>query len=267
MTKSELMQYLREYVQAKETANQLSKQEKQLQNKILELKKKPVPPSTKFDLSENILPILFFAAIIFVVLFIVAAACIRHAVKYHTSIVVSLLLLLSLAISAFLCVRSDMSDNKAEERKYEDELRRYETELSQLPQWENKLRITSAKAAEARRHVQFLERKNILHSDYLQSANTLLEYFERGRADSLKEALNLLEQEQAEIRREFAREEHEAAMQEYAKAQAKALGQIADEATRSADASERAAQHADDAAFWGAVSAFEIDKMRRDSKK
>lgn len=88
-----------------------------------------------------------------------------------------------------------------------------------------------------------------IHESYLKSGivQTLLTYIETGRCDTLKEALNLFEQEQREKMRDAADAAHRRAMQQKADA-------IYEETLRSADAAEEAARSADAAGMLSAAA-------------
>lgn len=88
-----------------------------------------------------------------------------------------------------------------------------------------------------------------IHESYLKSGivQTLLTYIETGRCDTLKEALNLFEQEQREEMRDAADAAHRRAMQQKADA-------IYEETLRSADAAEEAARSADAAGMLSAAA-------------
>ncbi len=88
-----------------------------------------------------------------------------------------------------------------------------------------------------------------IHESYLKSGivQTLLTYIETGRCDTLKEALNLFEQEQREEMRDAADAAHRRAMQQKADA-------IYEETLRSADAAEEAARSADAAGMLNAAA-------------
>lgn len=88
-----------------------------------------------------------------------------------------------------------------------------------------------------------------IHESYLKSGivQTLLTYIETGRCDTLKEALNLFEQEQREEMRDAADAAHRRAMQQKADA-------IYEETLRSAAAAEEAARSADAAGMLSAAA-------------
>lgn len=88
-----------------------------------------------------------------------------------------------------------------------------------------------------------------IHESYLKSGivQTLLTYIETGRCDTLKEALNLFEQEQREEMRDAADAAHRRAMQQKADA-------IYEETLRSAAAAEEAARTADAAGMLSAAA-------------
>ena len=75
----------------------------------------------------------------------------------------------------------------------------------------------------------------------------LTNYLETGRCDTLKEALNLYEQERREDMRDEAESRYRLQMNKKADA-------IYNEAARGADAAQEAARSAEDAAFWGAAA-------------
>lgn len=88
-----------------------------------------------------------------------------------------------------------------------------------------------------------------IHESYLKNGivQTLLTYIETGRCDTLKEALNLFEQEQREEMRDAANAAHRRAMQQKADA-------IYEETLRSAAAAEEAARSADAAGMLSAAA-------------
>lgn len=99
----------------------------------------------------------------------------------------------------------------------------------------------------AQAQLQRLRAMNVVHPKYLSSSRTLLSYLEEGRADNRKEAINLLEQERREDDRHEEIARHHREMQRQAAEHAAIMEA---DACRGADAAERAAQSADEAAFW-----------------
>lgn len=140
----------------------------------------------------------------------------------------------------------------------------YEKKLEKVPELQRKLE--AAKQAEnlAYQKVQSLEQQRVVADKYLSWASDLLQYLEDGRADSLKEAINLMEFEWNEEDRMHELRRHNRQMEE---AYVRHTATLEAEATRAADASERAAEAAEEGAFWAKGSTFlmanEIDKLKK----
>lgn len=90
-----------------------------------------------------------------------------------------------------------------------------------------------------------------LHESYASPhpLRYFISYLERGRSDTLKETINLYEDEMRKDRQEVEAERHRADMRRRSEA-------IRAEVTRGADAAEEARQEAAEAAFWGAAATF-----------
>lgn len=135
-----------------------------------------------------------------------------------------------------------------------------EIRLKKIPRLEERIREAEKKQNIAQQELESLEKQNVVPKKYLTWAKDLLEYLENCRADSLKEAINLMEFEwnQEESLHELKR--HNKRMEETYARHAAAM-------ERSADASERAAEAAEEDAFWSKGSAFlianEIDKLKK----
>lgn len=101
-----------------------------------------------------------------------------------------------------------------------------------------------------------------LHEDYqdVQAVGCMVRYLETGRSDSLKEAINLYEQELREDARDAAAARHRREMQRQAAA-------IYAETARGADAAEEAAQRANEAAFWGAAATAAAAQAAAEAKR
>lgn len=101
-----------------------------------------------------------------------------------------------------------------------------------------------------------------LHEDYqdVQAVGRMVRYLETGRSDSLKEAINLYEQELREDARDAAAARHRREMQRQAAA-------ICAETARGADAAEEAAHRANEAAFWGAAATAAAAQAAAEAKR
>lgn len=117
-------------------------------------------------------------------------------------------------------------------------------------------------AYHAEQEVKRLAQDCGLHSSYQEAycVGCLLRFLETGRSDSLKEAINLYEQEKREDARDEAAERHRREMQRQAAA-------IYEETVRSADAAEDAARKADAAGLMGAAAMAAACQAAAESKK
>lgn len=136
----------------------------------------------------------------------------------------------------------------------------HEENLKKIPRLEEKIREAEQKQNSALQELESLEKQNVVPKKYLTWAQELLGYLEDCRADSLKEAINLMEFEWNQEERLHELKRHNKRMEETYERHAAAM-------ERSADASERAAEAAEEDAFWSKGSAFlianEIDKLKK----
>ncbi len=84
----------------------------------------------------------------------------------------------------------------------------------------------------------------------------ILSILEDGRADTLKEALNIYENEYHQMQLELDESRDRMRQEKLAEQQLQVLSNINAESTRAANAAEEASRKADDAAYWSAVSAY-----------
>lgn len=118
-----------------------------------------------------------------------------------------------------------------------------------LPLLQNRLNQVMSTGGNLYNRFQDARLRTMLHPDYLRYASTILDYFQRGRVHDLRDAINLLEQEQREYRRDQETAAYRKEMQQQAYAQRIAAEEAAEQGRRAAEASE-------DAAFWGAAATF-----------
>lgn len=139
-------------------------------------------------------------------------------------------------------------------------LKIYNDALSQRPQIENELEQIQQTKPVLYNQILHLANMQVIHNDYIPYSKTLLQYLETSRADTLKEALNLLEYELREDERDRIQQAHNQAMQQHAAAQSAALQDIQAESGRAADAAE-------ESALWGAAATFiaasETERQRK----
>lgn len=145
----------------------------------------------------------------------------------------------------------------------------YEMNQKRLPELESQYKSSQAQVDNLLKKKHAMENQNIIPEDYLgpYSSGKLLEYFQRGRADTLKEAINLYEYES--LQEDIAEEnrQHNRRMEAHAAAMEYEAQRNADASERAAAASEEAAESAKYAAFWNEASTFiianEIDKAKK----
>lgn len=173
-------------------------------------------------------------------------------------------LVIGAIISFVLIIVSTIHDKIAIPKKNQQLQQAYEMRLKKASGLEEKLRIAIQGENLAYQNVQNLEHQHIIADKYLLWASDLLRYLEDGRADSLKEAINLMEFEWNEEERIHELRRHNRQMEE---AYARHAAAMEDEVTRAAEASERAAEAAEEGAFWSKGSTFlianEIDKLKK----
>ena len=105
-------------------------------------------------------------------------------------------------------------------------------------------------------------RANIgLHPDYdVFSLKWIIDLLEHGRADNLKEAINLYLQESHQAQMELDESRERIHRRQVEEQKLKELENIRHENERAADAAEGARESAEEAAFWSALSADRIKK-------
>lgn len=148
---------------------------------------------------------------------------------------------------------STENNRRAEQRK---------KEAAQLPELERRLRIALTNQKEANnlyaRARQYASQHLPDSYMYGYCAERFLSYLKNGRADTLKEAINLYEMEsrQEDIYEENRR--HNQEMERQQQRQNELAAEAVAEASRAADASEEAARNAD---FWGAVNTYQLEEI------
>lgn len=142
--------------------------------------------------------------------------------------------------------------------------KRYQNALAQRSKMSKEIsEISQQKQAILLRSKQ-LDARAILHRDYVPYANKLWWYFEKGRADTLKEAINLLEHDLDEQERQEAEKEYQNMMRQQVRQQQETLDYIADETSRAADAAQSTAAWSAAATF---LTAAEIERQRKKDRE
>lgn len=145
-----------------------------------------------------------------------------------------------LGVLAFIFVLSSDKDVPEKNRKKKEE---YDKRQAELPKVQLLYDLTLKSKNEAECKLKRMEKNSPIPSKYLAYADELWELLTSGRADTLKEALNLLHQHWYEEERLHELRRHHQAVEEENK-------QIRAELRRNAEASQRAADAAEEAADW-----------------
>lgn len=273
MTKNESIQYLRHYVQAQERIDKIEEERLYLQSQIKKRKEPPELRATTEEgylfagvLSSMIVGIFTIPIMIIIFLFTPLDNYLLDLfdfiafVEHHPYIsdlifayIIPTILMLPLWVKVVNTKEQDQVHDSEASQQYQDRLK-------EIPELERQLQLIPAKMQSAQSQLQQLKSMNIVHPKYLPHSRTLLSYFEEGRADSLKEAINLLEYERKENERDKEIARHHRKMQRQATEHAAIMEA---EASRGADAAEEAARSANEAAFWGALTTYETSKIRK----
>lgn len=279
MTKNQLIQCLREYENIEKDFHKLSTEEYALK---VELRKRKTPPKLLnpglIDLIANMFVAeILIAIIVLAVLFIymllndgllmdfpivqlvgewLEGGIFGYAIFALPVMSLIIAIIPSIIISIFITILQV----KGSKKKNKIILSDYEARRQQITALERELKDASINTNIAYRRLQSLESKGIVHPDYLPYVSSLADYLEKGRADTLKEAINLLEQRKSDLERKSEE-------RQYRREMVKKTDEIAVELSRVADAAEHTANSVDEAAFWGAATTFivanEVDRQRR----
>ena len=140
----------------------------------------------------------------------------------------------------------------------------FEHAQKHMLEWENELKAAEKKYKLRWNQMQQMEKSGVMADHYFTWTGDLLKYLQDGRADTLKEAINLLEADFDKEAEAHERARHRKRMEDIASAHAAAMQS---EAARTREATERAASAAEDAAFWSQAETFivanEIDKAKK----
>lgn len=140
-------------------------------------------------------------------------------------------------------------------------MQNYNDQLAEKPTLEEELKSIAHEKKVLKAHIQHELARGILYEGYFPYANHLWWYLKKGQADTLKEAINLLEQELFDDEHQKAEEKFRKELLSHAQRQEDALELIADEADRAANAAESAA-------LWNATSTLlTAAEIRRQQKK
>ncbi|MDO5783423.1 MAG: hypothetical protein Q4P20_00005, partial [Eubacteriales bacterium] len=149
-------------------------------------------------------------------------------------------------IGVLACICSLISDRTVPARNIKNK-EEYDNNQALLAHSKEKYALRLKELNEAKRKLTQMKKNSIVPEKYLGSASTLLEFLEDGRADNMKEALNLLHQYWDELDRYHEMERHHRALEQE---NAQHNAQVEAALRRNSAAAERAADAAEDAAYW-----------------
>lgn len=147
-------------------------------------------------------------------------------------------IILAFPISAVLSIPCGIPDRKGEKRKYEERLCLYYEQQKKMPELVQQKDFLIKKLRDIDANLSKMKNQGIVHQKYEYYIPQLIEFLETGRADTVKEAVNLLEyQWDIEARQKLEREISEERRKE-AKEQAEILAHIEGNSEQSAAATD-----------------------------
>lgn len=279
MATTELVQYLQSYVQARKQYEENAQMERDL-NKEIQARRRAPQKASPEKAGNAVGPIIWQSVLLAIGLFILfyliagttsfgdwfedslAAFAEAHAddavISYITGSQPLLLLILfylpALVLTVLFTLISRVRRAKRMQETYLHNVEVHQAGLKDIPRLENEQKIYAYRAMQARQKMTELESKGVLHPSYYEDAERLLEYLVKGRADSLKEALNLLEYDHRQARQEidqmFRDAERQEQLERMARLQEDALSEMQDGVDRAADAAAKAAGFSAASAFY-----------------
>ena len=263
MTKVQLIEELRKFNEIWQDYDWTVRQTQALAREIEDLKEKPHikkenPISDFFGVFFGIMLILFIPAII----------VFGKLVGSESPILRSLLITLAIfsSISGIISLILVLSSNHDEKKYIKKCNKAWEHNQTLIPDMCNRLRFLQNNVQQ--RYPIVCQQAAIcgLHEKYWSDADEIIDLLATGRCDTMKEAINTM----LDSRRYFAECQatyrHNKQMEKLAQVQNEHLQNLENQVADISDSSERAAKNAQDAAFWGAATAYEVDKMRRENR-
>ena len=219
MTKDSLVQYLRKYVAFKKEYSYLEAREYYLRNTIPKLLKKPDVTYESQDesiivgvVAFNFVFDLFLAPFIAIFLGIFFNPANILYEKFHWGFADShpiwTTILCGFTLGFILLTPISVKISKIQKEESIEKIKSHEDDVKKYPKFQQELQELLQKKKTLSLDIEKLEKMNMIYSGYLLYAQTLLTYLETGRADTLKEALNLLEYELREEERDRIQQAH-----------------------------------------------------------
>lgn len=261
MVNQEIVLALQEYIQMEQRLSQLLQQKNKLEKEIkhYQIPREQPEPQRPSKIGT------FFTDL--VISFMVVCIVLLSLEEVVPQISDKMAIWLLLGTVIFCCILTPIhykrKDSEACARYVTAGMRYNEWETGKrerLPVLQNQLGQVMNEGCNLYQKYQNARIRTFLHADYLPYCEKILGYFNRGRVSNLTEAVNLLEQELREYRRDMETAAYREEMRQQAYAQTRATQEAAEQ-------SRQAATAAQEAAFWGAAATFVAAVAATESKK
>lgn len=255
MTKGNLISFLHSYSDAYWDCKYFSRHIEELSNQIKTLKRKPPKPNS--DSISNKKVIQFVALGIFmIVVWAVFFFCVQvmNPMDISDSIKIVVTLAISLVLPGILVlVVYNIYMHTLLDRKYKLILKQHINLRSELPTLENQLLQDRQLLKDKIEKLKQYESQGILPEKYCTGgyASIFSSYLEEGRADTLKEAINLWHLEEYQFAMYKEQERHNQEMESHQKKQTELAAAALDEAERATESQEATRE---DVNFWGLMN-------------
>lgn len=261
MVKGELISFLHAYSQAYGEYVDCSRHIEKLSNRIKALKAEPARPDSDSIPNKKVIQYIalggFIAAVAVIFFFCVQMMNpmdVSDGVKIVVTLAVALVLPGILVLIAY-----NRYVHRLLERRYKLIVRQHINSRSELPLLENQILKYRQLLKTKEENLKRYESQGILPEKYRTGgyADIFSSYLKEGRADTLKEAINLwnLEEHQFAMREEQRR--HNQEMELHQKRQTKLAAAALDEAERATESQEATRK---DVNFWGLMNYLKNDK-------
>jgi len=260
MTNQEIIQTLQDFIQMEQKLSYLIQQKEGLEKEIrhYQIERKRPEPEHPSKIGTFFIDLVLSFFISFLLLYILSILIPGASNKLLIWLPLGMVVITSI-LTPIHYKRRD-SENCA---RYVTACMRYDNwekeKVTRMPSLQEQLEQNMNEGRDWTQQYLNAKLRNILHKDYLPYAQTILGYFQRGRARDLTEAVNLLEQELLEHRRDMETAEYRSEMREQAQIQTAA-------AMEAAAQGKQAAQAAEAAAFWSAA-AYSSAARKNDSNE
>ncbi len=251
MTKQELMGYLQNYLNAEKECEMACDNLEKIKDRIKYLKGEPPKAITK-DNDDGCLTFIVFVFIALVISLLIDYIGISFSVSFIFMIIFYFVIIMPTSYN----IQNKKQQKVIEEEQTKLNQKHLATREKELPILEKQLNQALARFNLAERNLRTVKNQGVLpeYYQYREDVSDILRYLERGRADSLKEALNLLEADaQARSIAEENRR-HNEEMERLQDERNQIAADAAREAGRAADAAQETADTVRYESFWNELN-------------